>query len=410
MADKIIFLVDMQSFYASVEKVANPQYKDRPVVVAGDPARRSGVLLAACPIAKKHGAATGMRLGEALKQCPELAVVRPRMQEYINVSIRISEILERYSDLVEPYSIDEQFVDVTGSLVLFGDPETIARSIQQAVLEETGIYARVGIGPNKVLAKIACDNFAKKIGPGIFRLTEENMRQMMWPLPVTGMFGIGSRMDRHLRRLGIHTIGDLANFPLERLTRLWGIQGHVLWMTANGIDYSPVSPATHEAQKAIGHHMTLPRDYAAAEEIHVILLELSEEVCRRARSKRVKGETVTVGCRGADFDHPTGFHRQMKLSDATNHGADVYRAAVKLLEKHWDGLPVRSVGVTLSQFSPDTQVQLHLFRDLDKERRLDSAIDAIKAKYGTVAVVRAASLTKAGQAYDRAGKIGGHYK
>jgi DNA polymerase-4 len=311
---------------------------------------------------------------------------------------------------VEPYSIDEQFIDVTGSRALFGDEWTIAEKIQQTIDRETGIYARIGIGPNKVLAKMACDNFAKKNKTGIFRLTRENMAEHLWPLPIGKMFGAGHRMERHFRRMGIHTIGDLARFPLSKLQRKWGINGHVLWMTANGIDHSPVSPNTHASQKAIGHHMTLPRDYKTLPEIQVILRELSEEVARRARKKGVIGETVSVGCRGADFDHPRGFHRQMKLADATNHAADISAAARELFARHWDGLPVRSVGVTLSQLRPESTMQLLLFRDRVKERNLDAAIDRIKDKYGAAAIVKASSLTKAGLAYERAAKIGGHYK
>ncbi len=410
MTNSVIFLVDMQSFYASVEKAAHPEWRDRPLIVAGDPSRRSGVVLAACPLAKRCGVVSASRLGEALKQCPDLVIARPHMQEYIRVSLHITEILERYSDLVEAYSIDEQFLDVTGSRALFGDCRSIARSIQQAIKRETGVYARVGIGPNKVLAKIACDNFAKKNDSGIAFLNADNMKEQMWPMPVESLFGVGRRMSRHLQRLGILTIGDLARYPLDKLTRRWGISGHVLWMSANGIDYSPVSPNSHDLQKAIGHHMTLPRDYSKPEDIHVVLLELSEEVCRRARSKGLMGQTLSLGSLGADFDAPTGFHRQIKLPDPTNHAPDLYTAAIRLFASHWDGLPIRRIGVALSQLSPDSEYQLHLFHDREKERRLDYAIDAIKNKYGTASIVKAASLTAAGQAYERSNKIGGHSK
>ncbi|MFD2670164.1 DNA polymerase IV [Marinicrinis sediminis] len=410
-SSRVIFLVDMQSFYASVEKAAYPEYRNQPVVVAGDPARRSGIVLAACPIAKTYGITTAERLGEAMGKCPKLIVVRPHMQRYIEVSLQISEIMERFSDLVEPYSIDEQFMDVTGSQKLFGEPENIARQLQQMIQTETGVYARVGIGPNKVLAKMACDNFAKKNENGIHTLSQEQIADSLWKLPVGCMFGIGSRMRRHLQRLGIHSIGELARFPLHRLKQRWGINGEVIWLTANGIDYSPVSPDTHhQQQKAVGHQMTLPRDYDSLETIQVILLELSEEVCRRARSKGLIGQTVSVGCRGIDFERPTGFYRQMTLSDMTCHGKDVYQAACALFKQHWDGQPVRSVSVTLSQLQSDALYQMDLFRDREKERSLDQTLDWIKDKYGSAAIVRSVSATQAGQAWERAHKIGGHYK
>lgn len=410
MNDNVIFLVDMQSFYASVEKVMNPRYKNMPLIVAGDPAIRSGIVLAACPLAKRHGITTAERLGEALNKCPDVIVARPHMERYIEFSLHISDILERFSDLVEPYSVDEQFLDVTASRRLFGEPEEMARKIQQTIRAETGIHARIGIGPNKVLAKIACDGYAKRNESGIFWLKKEEIPQKMWPLPLRTMFGIGPRMNAHLSLMGLRTIGDLARFPLERLQRRWGVNGHILWMTANGIDHSPVSPDTYDSQKAVGHFMTLPRDYRDLAEIRVVLLELSEEVCRRARSKGFLGRTVSVSCRGANFDVPTGFHRQVKLSDATSCAADVYEAACRLFVRHWDGLPVRAVGVALSQLCSDDTYQLDLFRDLEKERQLAGAVDFIKNKYGAAAIVRAASLTAAGQAYARAQKIGGHYK
>ncbi|WP_249716248.1 DNA polymerase IV [Paenibacillus sp. J31TS4] len=400
----------MQSFYASVEKASYPEYKNRPLVVAGDPERRSGIVLAACPLAKQHGVSTAQRLGDALNRCPGLVVVRPHMQRYIDVSIQITEILERYSDQVEPYSIDEQFVDVTGSLGLFGEPLALAKAMQRSINLETGVYARVGIGPNKVLAKMACDNLAKKNKEGIFHVTRETMPEALWPLPVGSMFGAGRRMTAHFQRMGIHTIGELARFPLARLQQLWGVNGHVLWMTANGIDHSPVSPGTHGTQKAIGHNMTLPRDYRTMEEIRVVLLELSEEVGRRARYKGLMGTTVSAGCRGADFDRPSGFSRQMKLEDPTHSAKDIYRAACRLFDVHWDGQPVRSLGVNLDQLRPDHQYQLDLFRNRDKERRLDAAIDGIKERYGAAAIVKAASLSEAGQAFYRATRIGGHAK
>lgn len=407
---RVIFLVDMQSFYASVEKADQPALKHRPVIVSGDPERRSGIILAACPLAKKFGVKTAEALWQAKQKCPQAVVVRPRMQRYIDVSMQITTVLERFTDLVEVYSIDEQFMDVTGSQRLFGDPLTIAHKVQHAITEETRVYARIGIAPNKILAKMACDNFAKKHAHGIFCLTQENMRQHLWPLPVENMFGVGSRMKKHLTRMGIRTIGDLARFPVHILKQKWGINGQLLWLIAHGIDHSPVTTNTHARQKAIGHHMTLPRDYETLQEIRVVLLELSEEVARRARSHNCMGHTVSVSARGGDFDRPTGFHRQTTLSSPTNFGMDIFKPAFQLFRMHWDGLPIRSVGVALSQLQPADHYQLSLFDMTLKKERLSRAMDIIYAKYGPAAIVRAASLTDAGQAYDRAKKIGGHYK
>ncbi|WP_018660560.1 DNA polymerase IV [Heyndrickxia acidiproducens] len=411
MGQRVIFLVDMQSFYASVEKADHPEYRDKPLIVSGDPERRSGVVLAACPLAKKRGVKNAIRLWEAQQLCPDAVVVRPRMQRYLEVSMQITAILERYTDKVEPFSIDEQFMDVTGSIRLFGEPAKIAAQIKQDIMNETGVYARCGIGPNKVLAKMACDHFAKKNRTGIFELGHHNIQEQLWPLPVGAMFGVGSRMERHLRRLGIYTIGALAKFPLAVLKKRWGINGQVLWETANGIDYSPVSRESHTGQKAIGHAMTLPRDYANFErEIKVILLELSEEVCSRARTAGVMGACVSVGCQGADYTHPAGFHRQTTLQAPTNGTMDVYRAAGEIFLQFWDGNPVRRISVQLSRLCSDKVEQLTLFESSCARRQLGYTMDRIKQKYGPGSIIRAVSLLDAGQALDRAKKIGGHYK
>lgn len=410
MKKKVIFLVDMQSFYASIEKAAHPELAHQPVIISGDPERRSGVVLAACPLAKTHGVQNASRLWEAQKQCPQAVVLRPRMQLYVDFSVQITNILNQFTDLVEVYSIDEQFLDVTASQRLFGDPLTIAKKIQSTIMNDMGIRARVGIGPNKILAKMACDQFAKKNENGIFQLDFDNIERDMWKLPIEKLFGVGSKMEHHLKRMGIRTIGHLANFPLHILKKRWGINGEVLWQTANGIDYSPVTVKTHDQRKAIGHHMTLPRDYDRLQDIKVVLLELSEEVARRARFKNYMGSTVSLGVRGASFETPTGFHRQLKLTSPTHFDIDIFHAACQLFQKYWDGLPVRSIGITLSQLQTVHHYQLNLFDSELKKEKINQALDFIYIKYGPTALIRASSLSEAGQAFDRAGKIGGHYK
>ncbi|GAA4879259.1 DNA polymerase IV [Paenibacillus vulneris] len=407
---RTVMLLDCQSFYASVEKSRNPQYKNKPLVVAGDPERRSGIVLAACPIAKKFGISTADRLWEALKKCPEVIVAKPHMQEYLDVSLQITEIYETYTDLVEIYSVDEQFVDVTHSMHLFGSPFEMAKSMQDKVMSETGIYVRAGIAENKILAKLCCDMIAKKNATGIFYLNKNELDKHIWHKPVGDMWGVGSRMKRHFYKMGIQTIGDLAKTPLPRLTKRWGVNGQVLWQCANGIDNSPVSTATHNNQKVIGNGMTLPRDYAHAWEIEVVLNELTSQVCRRARNKNVMGRTVSVSCMGADWDYPTGFSRQMKMDDPSNISVDVFSNVKKLFHKFWDGLPVRRLGVSLSDLSSADVYQLTIFDDFEKKIRVENVMDKIKDKFGEAAILRASSLTAAGQAVDRSVKIGGHFK
>ncbi|MGG1633665.1 DNA polymerase IV [Paenibacillus sp. FSL K6-3182] len=418
--NKVIMLADCQSFYASVEKAEHPEYRHLPVAVAGDPERRSGIILAACPIAKSFGVTTAERLGDSLAKCPDLIIIKPRMQLYIDVSMMITSIYQSYTDLVEPYSIDEQFLDVTGSLHLYGSPDDLAHHIQTRIQEELGVYTRFGIAENKILAKTACDNYAKKNDAGIYTLSRDNLEDTLWTLPVSKMFMVGSRMTRHFQSMGLETIGQLAATPLEKLKlmmrRKFGknsdINAELYWNIANGIDKSPVTPGTHQvAPKAIGHMMTLPRDYGKLEEIKVVLLELTELVCQRCRGKGYMGHVVSVGLMGADYDRPTGFSRQMKMDDPTNVTNQVYRAAVELMLRHWDGYPVRKVGVSLSQFSQDDEYQLSLFDpNREKTMALERATDALKRKYGDATILRAVSITDAGQAQHRSEKIGGHYK
>lgn len=409
--ETLIFLIDIQSFFASIEKNKFPHLRHKPIVVAGDPSRRSGIILAACPLAKRWGVETAEALWKAQRKCPQLIVLKPHMQSYIDASIRMTNILGTFSDLVEPFSIDEQFVDMTHTLHLFAQTANQAAQQMQAVIqEEIGVYARVGIGPNKVLAKMACDHFAKKNPQGVFWLDQDNMVDQLWPLPIGKLFGVGSRMRKHLEHMGIRTIGQLANHPLKPLKKRWGINGELLWMTAQGIDFSPVSLHTHDQQKAVGHHMTLPRDYSDLDDIKVVLLELSEEVGRRARLKKYIGQTIAVGVRGTSFDVPTGFYRQQKLDEPTDFGLDIFKAAIRLFHQHWDGSSVRSAGVTLSSLQTGQYRQLNLFEEINQKERLSHAMDHIKEQYGAASLLRAVSLTSAGQATERAKKIGGHYK
>ncbi|WP_416150747.1 DNA polymerase IV [Salipaludibacillus sp. HK11] len=408
---KVIFLVDMQSFFASVEKAKHYQDLNRPLVVSGDPTRRSGVILAACPLAKTYGIKNGERLWEAEQKCPDLVTVPPHMQEYIDNSITITDILESFTDLVEPYSIDEQFMDITHSQKLFGTPYEIAEHVQHEIYSKLKVVARVGIGENKVLAKMACDNFSKKNQNGIFWLKKENIQETLWPLPIEKLFRAGGKMSQHLRRRAIRTIGELAQTDVNKIKKLWGIHGQVLWMNAHGVDYSPISLSSTNSQKGIGNGMTLPRDYSEKKEIKVVLLELCEEVCRRTRMAGVMAETVSLSLSGANYDLPTGFHRQQKMPEPTNMTMEVFRHACELLETFWDQQPIRRLHVSLTNLTSDQSIQLNLFQqDRSQSINLGYTTDEITNKYGKTAVMRATSLLPASQVLERSAKIGGHYK
>ncbi|WP_217592367.1 DNA polymerase IV [Cohnella sp. GbtcB17] len=416
--ERTIFLIDGQSFYASIEKARHPGLMNKPVAV-GDPARRSGIILAACPIAKAKGVTTAERVGEALAKCPDLIVIRPRMQTYIGISLFMTQIYEAFTDQVEPYSIDEQFLDVTGSIPAYGPPELIAELIQNHVKLSTNINVRVGVGPTKILAKMALDNYAKKSPEGVAGLSFDNLKDTLWTLPVHNMFMVGSRMTRHFTRMGLAEIGDIARLELgdfkrrmrREMKKQSDIQAEYYWQTARGIDPSPVVAGIRHKLKSISHGKALRSGlYRKLEDIEVVLLELVVEVCRRTRRHKCRGSVVSVGAAETDGTRSSWFGRQTKLLQPTALTHEVAAAALKLLREHWSGMPVSRLTISLGGLSDEGVDQLDLFEDRQAILRMERATDYIKDRYGSDAIMRASSLLEAGVARERAEQIGGHYK
>lgn len=408
MAEKIIFLADMESFYASVETAQNPSLRGKPVAVCGDPALRHGIILAASREAKAYGVKTGQPAWEARRMCPWVVFVHPHMQRYIDYSIRITAIFEQFTDRVLPYSIDEQFLDLTGSQKIFGSPREMADLAIRQVWDETNIRCRIGMGENLLQAKMACDQFAKKRPDYFFELNSANYAELTWPLPVGSLFGVGRRMERNLNRIGVRTIGHLAALPRDMLKRRWGINGELLWLNAQGIDYSTVEPDAIHEQKGVGHTATLPRDYRKQSEIELVLLEMAEEVCHRTRRQGKVGSTVHLYCKGADFDNPTGFSRQKKLPGPTAKALEVYPTVLTLFRKHWDRKPVRAVGISLTGLTAYRQLQIAFTCRYEQEDALTRAVDLVRERFGKTSLFRASSLQPGAQFFQRAGKIGGH--
>ncbi len=404
----IIFLADMESFYAGVEAARNPSLRGKPVAVCGDPALRHGIILAASPQAKAFGVKTGQPAWEARRMCPDVIFVHPHMQAYIDCSLRITRIFERFTDRVFPYSIDEQFLDMGGTQKIFGSPREAAALIMRQIQEETNIRCRIGMGENLLQAKMACDCFAKKSPDAFFALNSENYVACTHLLPVGSLFGVGRRMERNLARIGVRTIGHLAGLPREMLLRRWGINGEILWLNAHGIDYSTIDSNAVSEQKGVGHTATLPRDYYRREEIELVLLEMTEEVCIRTRRRGKVGSTVHLYCRGADFDNPTGFSRQKKLPDATAAALEVYPTVRELFRRHWDGKPLRAVGVSLTGLSGYRQLRFTTYERDAREEALTAATDRVRERFGKTSLFRASSLQPGAQLFQRAGKIGGH--
>jgi DNA polymerase-4 len=384
--ERAILLADMNSFFASVHQALDPKLQGKPVIVTGDPEKRHGIVLAASYEAKKKGVKTGTVVWEARQRCPEGVFIKPEYHLYVDFSSRILNIMNDFTPLVEPFSIDEAFMDVTGSQKLFGSPVEIARQLKKRIRQEIGIACSVGIGPNKLLAKMAAD---LQKPDGLTVISRKKMPLLLWPLPIKKLFGVGHRYEQHLNKLNIHTIGDLAKYPVDILKKKFGLYGETLWLSANGIDSSPVDPDSLNRVKSIGQQITLPRDYMGSE-IKVVILELADLVAHRVRSEKYLGKTVSLSLKDTNF---CWLSRMQTLRRPTNLAADISAAAFNLLQQHWSPLwPVRMVGVSLNNLFPSQVEQTELFGSREKLRGIEKACDQVRERYGKTAVFRAVSL------------------
>lgn len=393
--ERSILLADMNSFFASVHQAIEPELRGRPVIVGGDPEKRHGIVLAASYEAKRFGVKTGQGIWEARRLCPRGIFVKPRYDLYVSFSSRILAIMREFTPLVEPFSIDEAFMDVTGCLKLFGSPLEIARELKRRILEKVGVSCSVGIGPNKLLAKMAAD---MEKPDGLTVLTHQDIPFLLWPLPVRELFGVGHRYGHHLNRLNIHTIGDLARFPVEILKSRFGVTGEILWLSANGVDYSPVNPASLNSAKSIGQQITLPRD-CSGESVKTVIWELADLVGYRVRAGGYVGKTVALFLKDPNFQW---ISRMQTLPEPTNMSREIATGALELLKKHWSpDWPVRLVGVALTNLTHCRVRQPSLFGEKNKLARIEQACDRVWDRFGRRTVFRASSLTEKGISYVR---------
>jgi DNA polymerase-4 len=377
VTERQILHVDMDAFYAAVEVLDDPSLAGRPVIVGGTPAGR-GVVAAASYEARRFGVHSAMSAARARQLCPTGVFRRPRMQRYVDVSGQILAILQEYTPLVEPLSIDEAFLDVTGCERLFGSAAAIGRTIKDRVRREVGLTASVGVAPNKFLAKLASD---LEKPDGFVVIEAAAARDTLAALPVRKLWGVGEVSERELRRHGIRTIGDLARAPRSLLAGCFGEHAAQLLDLAAGRDDRPVIPA-HEA-KSIGNEVTFAADIADPEELRGVLDLLAEKVAWRLRRHGLRGRTVTVKARFPDFATHT---RSETLPQTTCSTATIRAVARELLERRLDrrGRPLRLVGVTVSQLEGRAAVQGELFSDPTgaREAALDSLVDRVRDRFG----------------------------
>lgn len=381
-----ILHIDMDAFFASVEQLDDPKLRGKPVLVGG--ASRRGVVAAASYEARPFGARSAMPMMEALRRCPNAIVVPARMQRYQEVSEQVFGIFERYTPLVEGLSVDEAFLDVTGSAALFGDGETIARRIKKDVRDETGLTASAGVAPSKFVAKIASDMDKPD---GLVVVREGEVGRFLAPLDVDRMWGVGPTAAARLRQAGFHTIGDLAEAGEARLERLLGSWGGHVAQLARGLDDRPV--VIDGRAKSVGAEETYERDLHRRSEILEHLLDQSRRVARRLYKHGVRGRVVTVKLKYADFTLRT---RQLHLPEPISDVDSIYAACVTLIDRFpRTGQGVRLTGVSVSGLSDEPR-QRALFPDPKNERRekLQRAVSELEDRYGFARVTRATLLRK----------------
>lgn len=386
----VIFHIDANSAYLSweaayrLENGSNVDLRNIPSVVGGDPKKRSGIVLAKSIPAKKYKIKTGETLYEARQKCPHLLVVPPNYDLYLKCSQAMYDILCSYSSKVQRYSVDECFLDYTDSEEKFGDPVKTAFEIKEKIKNQLGFTVNVGVSVNKLLAKMASE---LKKPDALHTLFPEEIQEKLWPLPVEELFMVGRATSRKLRRININTIGDLACTNVDYLKALLKTHGVVVWNYANGIDTAVVKNNDEIIQKGIGNSTTIPFDVSNEKEAQMVLLALTERVSMRLRNMKCLCYLISVSIKTDGFSYSS---HQMKLKSPTNSTTEIFKVVKKLFAELWQHDPLRHLGVRVSELISDDFYQFSFFDDdrKEKNRQLDTAVDAIRHKYGDASIVR----------------------
>ena len=390
MADRVILHCDLNCFFASVELLRYPALRDVPVAVCGDPESRHGIVLAKNEAAKQLGVKTAETIWQARQKAPHLITLPPHHGLYREYSRKVNAIYGQYTDLVEPFGIDESWLDITNSMHLFGgDGKAIADQLRERLREELGLTISVGVSFNKIFAKLGSD-YKKPDATTV--IDRGNWQAIVWPLPVGDLLGVGRSTQKLLRQYGVETIGQLAAFPRQTLETLLGKHGTQLHDYANGLENSPVRPQ-HEAEpvKSVGNGTTFPQNLTRWEEVRSGLAVLSDSVAGRLRRQGLYCGGVALTIRNAQFHQ---FSRQVRLDAPTHLQKDIYQTALALARQSWHAPdPIRALTVTALYLSDgaDSFQQLDLLDGAaaqreEKQERLEQAMDAIRGKYGKGAI------------------------
>ena len=385
--ERVILHCDLNAFYASVELLAYPELRGQPVAVCGDPESRHGIILAKNEAAKRFGVKTAETIWQARQKCPELVLLPPHREQYRQYSRRMNEIYGQYTDLVEPFGIDESWLDITGSMHLFGnDAAAIADAIRARAARELGLTLSVGVSFNKVFAKLGSD-YRKPDATTV--ISPENWREMVWPLPVGSLLYAGPAAQRALGQYGVRTIGQLANVEPALPEHLLGKLGSQLWEYANGLDKSPVRPQhVKEPVKSVGNSCTFPENLTTRAQIRRGTAMLGDSVAGRLREQGLYCGAVQIGLKDAAFHRVS---RQKQLPASTHLMRELLDAAMELIDRTWKPpTPIRLINVTALALTDrrETYEQLDLLapqrtEESAKLERLESAIDSLRKKYGS---------------------------
>ena len=392
MVPKILH-IDMNKFYASVEQMLNPELKGKPVAVCGSTEERHGIVLTASAEAKAKGVQTGMANWEARQCCPYLIAVSPQYEQYCKYSKLARSIYRRYSNRVEPYGMDECWVDISPLCQDFQEAEKIANEIRLTIKEELGLTVSVGVSFNKVFAKLGSD---MKKPDAVTLLSPENWKKRVWPLPASDLLYVGPSAARKLYNRGVQTIGDLANYPYESTRKLLGKNGIALWQYANGMDRSPVMEVSYErGVKSVSHGITCQKDLETSEQVWKVILELSQDVGHQLRGYGLSATGVRIYLRESDIH--LGFVKQCRLGFPSQSPLEIAQAArIMFLEGYTWQIPVRAVCVSTFNLVPrDSALQLSLFTDEAKRQQreqLDDCIDEIRGRFGKHAIISASLI------------------
>ena len=385
--NRVILHCDMNGFFASVELLDYPELRNVPMAVCGDPKNRHGIILAKNDIAKSFGITTAETLWQARRKCPKLQCVPPHMEKYQEYSKKINEIYYRYTDLVEPFSIDESWLDVTASQHLFGSGQEIADQIRLTVKSELGLTLSVGVSFNKIFAKLGSE-YKKPDATTV--ITPENYQSILWKLPIEEMFFVGKVSAEKLRKSGIDTIGALAAAPHSMIRSLLGKQGEMLWDYANGLDDVPVlSTKDQDSTKSIGNSMTFRRDLLGHEDAATAIIALADKVSERLRKSTVLAGGMRLEIKDPDFHT---ISRQRMFPVPISNASDLTEMALTILREEWsETKPIRLLQLTAIHLTePHAEEQLSLFADKSKARekseQVGVAIDEIRSKFGASAI------------------------